>query len=96
MTGAVGSKAHSRYEDWKMPETSRYVAVLESFTKRAKGDDGSPRMDRYEYAEGVVGRLLGNPGPRFWYGGAVGVVKFAVSWFPTSWLVSAITIRTIN
>ncbi|KAF1992789.1 putative hydroxybutyrate dehydrogenase [Amniculicola lignicola CBS 123094] len=86
VTGAVMSKTHTHYEDWKMPRTSRYLAVEKSYTKRAKGDDGAPRMDAHKYAEGVVGKLLKNPGAKFWYGGAAGVVKFAVSWFPTSWL----------
>lgn len=88
VTGAVQSKAHSHYEEWKMPATSRYLSVEESFTKRAKGDDGAPRMNNHKYAEGVVGKLLAGPGPKFWFGGAVGVVKFAVEWFPIRWLVS--------
>lgn len=71
-----------------MPETSRYLAIEGSFTKRAKGDDGAPRMKNHKYAEGVVAKLIGSPGSKFWYGAAVGIVKFATSWFPTPWLVS--------
>lgn len=88
VTGATKTNIHSHHEEWKMPESSRYLAAEEDFRKRAKGDDGAPRMDAQKYAEGVVGKLLNRPGPKFWYGGAVGILKFAVSWFPTSWMVS--------
>jgi len=44
-------------------------------------------MPNQKYAEGVVNKLLGNPGPKFWYGAATSIVKFATSWFPTSLLV---------
>jgi hypothetical protein len=62
-----------------MPETSRYFRVEESFIKRAKGDDRSPGLDNRKYAQGVISKLLGKPGLKFWYGGSVGAVKFAVS-----------------
>ena len=37
-----------------MPGTSHYISVEEEFAKRAKGDDGAPRMENYEFAKGVV------------------------------------------
>ena len=67
-----------------MPGTSHYISVEEEFAKRAKGDDGAPRMENYEFAKGVVYKLLRNPGPKIWYGGAASIIKFAVSWLPTS------------
>ncbi|KAF2440842.1 hypothetical protein P171DRAFT_488432 [Karstenula rhodostoma CBS 690.94] len=65
ITGAVESKVHSYHQEWKLPDTSLYVVFEESFTKRAKGDNGSPRMDKQTYAKGVVSKLLANPGPKF-------------------------------
>ncbi|KAL9106014.1 MAG: hypothetical protein Q9227_008922 [Pyrenula ochraceoflavens] len=86
VTGAVESRVHSHYQDWKMPKNSRYVSVEGDFVKRAKGDDGSPRMENHKYAEGVVDKLLNKPGSKIWYGAAASLVKFAASWFPTTWL----------
>ncbi|KAH8722688.1 putative hydroxybutyrate dehydrogenase [Phaeosphaeriaceae sp. PMI808] len=86
VTGAVQSKVHSHYLNWQMPKTSRYISVEGEFVKRAKGEDGAPRMENHKYAEGVVNKLIGNPGPKIWYGAAASMIKFAVSWFPTSWL----------
>jgi len=71
-----------------MPEKSRYILVEGDFIKRAKGDDGASRMNNLKYAEGVVDKLLANPGVKIWYGAAASLVKFATSWFPTSWLVN--------
>jgi len=89
VTGPVKSNGHSGYQNWIMPETSRYKSVEEYFTKRAKGDDGFARMDSHEYAEGVVTKLLGNPGPKFWYGASTSILKFMTSWLPTWWMVRA-------
>ncbi|PSN65483.1 putative hydroxybutyrate dehydrogenase [Corynespora cassiicola Philippines] len=88
VTTAVESQNHTHYQEWKMPDNSRYKSVEEHFIKRAKGDDGSPRMPNQKYAEGVVNKLLANPGPKFWYGAFASLIKFGSSWFPTSWLVS--------
>ena len=84
VTGAVKSKVHSHYEGWKMPRTSHYISAEEEFVKGAKGGDRAPRMENYEFAKGVVYKLLRNPGPKIWYGGAAFIIKFAVSWLPTS------------
>lgn len=73
-----------------MPGASRYISVEEDFVKRAKGNDGAPRIENYEFAKGVVDGLLGNPGPKIRYGAATSVIKFAVSWLPPLWLVSMV------
>jgi len=87
ITGAVTSLNHTHYESWKLPEDSLYSSVQSDFEKRAKGDDGAPRMAAHDYAERVVSRILAGSKPKLWYGASASIVKFAVAWFPTWWLV---------
>lgn len=71
-----------------MPDKSYYADVESDFTKRAKGDDGAPRMETNVYADAVVSKILsGAGGSKFWYGASASVLKSALAWLPTSWLV---------
>jgi 1-acylglycerone phosphate reductase len=97
ITGAVKSNSHTRYESWSLPETSLYTSIQPDFINRASGNDGAPRMDAHQYAEGVVTKILNGNHSKFWYGASAMVVKFATSWVPTSWMVSGInTFRYIT
>ncbi|KAF2114935.1 hypothetical protein BDV96DRAFT_576142 [Lophiotrema nucula] len=86
VTGAVKTQAHTHYNAWNIPDGSLYASVREDFVKRARGDDGAPRMDPHDYADGVVAKIIANSSAKFWYGASASIVKFAVSWFPTSLL----------
>jgi 1-acylglycerone phosphate reductase len=76
-----------------MPADSRYAAVKSDFTKRAKGDDGAPRMPVQKYADGVVSKIVAGSGPKFWYGAGAAFLKVAIAWLPTWLLVGVLPIR---
>jgi hypothetical protein len=90
VTCAVETNIHNRYEGWEMPDGSRYAAVKSDFTKRAKGDDGAPRMPAHKYADGVVSKILAGSGPKFWYGAHAAMIRFAIAWLPISLLVGVL------
>jgi 1-acylglycerone phosphate reductase len=86
VTGPVKSLLHTHQDVWVMPESSRYAEIEDVITKRSTGDDGAPRQDTMKYAEGVVDKIL-RGSPKFWAGANIGIIKWATSWLPDSWLV---------
>jgi 1-acylglycerone phosphate reductase len=87
VTTAVKSKTQSHYPEWK-PENSYYGTIKPQFDKRARGDDGAPRMDTTQYADGVVSIILKGSKAKFFYGASAAIIRFVVGWLPPTWLVS--------
>jgi len=77
-----------------MPENSRYDEIRETYTKRTGGNDGAPRMDTHKYAEGVVDKILKGAGAKIWAGANAGIIKFMLSWMPTSFIVCSMQVRS--
>ncbi|KAI9640834.1 hypothetical protein NHQ30_010675 [Ciborinia camelliae] len=69
VTGAVQTNGQTYFEDWKLPEDSLYKPIEATIHDRARGGDGYPRMDAFEYADKVVTNIIGRGGDgRFWCG----------------------------
>lgn len=88
-TGAVNTNTLSSGQNLKLPETSRYKSIEKEIVARARGEDGTPRMEAEEYAERVVGDVLGGKTWQIWRGGYASVVRFTAGWFPGWVSVSA-------
>jgi 1-acylglycerone phosphate reductase len=70
-----------------MPKDSVYAQVQDAFVKRAKGDDGAPRLEPNVYADIVVKKVLDSDTKKFWCGGYSGLLKLMVTWLPLALLV---------
>ena len=87
-TGAVGTNTLAMGKDFRLPETSHYKSIEKEIAARARGEDGTPRMKPSEYADRVVGDVLGGSTWQIWRGGYASIVRFTSSWFPASVSVS--------
>lgn len=87
-TGAVRTNTLSSGTNFKLPTTSKYKGIEEEIAGRARGEDGTPRMEPSVYAEKVVGDVLGGANWQIWRGGYASIVRFTSSWFPASISVS--------
>lgn len=84
-TGAVSTKTLSAGVDFKLPSTSQYLGIEKEIAARARGEDGTPRMEPSVYAEKVVSDVLAGANWHIWRGGYASMVRFTSSWFPR-WL----------
>ncbi len=57
-TGAVKTNSLANGVNFQLPPTSRYKSIEKEMTGRARGEDGTPRMEASVYAEKVVGDIL--------------------------------------
>ena len=87
-TGAVSTNNFSTGKDFKLPGTSRYKSIEKEIAARARGEDGVPRLEAAEYAERVVGDILGGSTWQIWRGGYASIVRYTSAWFPASVSVS--------
>lgn len=75
VTGAVVSRGQTYMTDLKLPSSSLYKPIEETIVSRACGNDGIPRMPTMEYAERVVGEIVGGGKGKFWWGEHAEIVK---------------------
>jgi len=94
VTSPVTSLGLTHSEKWVMPDGSLYEEIRETYTKRTGGDDGGPRMDTHKYAEGVVDKILKGAGAKFWGGANAGIIKFMLSWMPTTFMVCVVRVHS--
>lgn len=87
-TGAVKTNTLATGPDFKLPPSSRYTSIEKEIAGRARGEDGTPRMEPSVYAEKVVGDILGGAKGQIWRGGYASIVRFVLSKLPTSLSVS--------
>ena len=90
-TGAVGTNTLATGKDFRLPETSHYKSIEREIAARARGEDGTPRVKPSEYADRVVGDVLGGSTWQVWRGGYASIVRFTSSWFPLSISVSRVS-----
>ena len=81
-TGAVNTNILSTGVDFKLPPTSKYKSIEKEIAARARGEDGTPRMEPSVYANKVVGDVLGGANGQIWRGGFASIVRFTSTWFP--------------
>ena len=81
-TGAVKTNILSTGVDFKLPPTSKYKSIEKEIAARARGEDGTPRMEPSVYANKVVGDVLGGANGQIWRGGFASIVRFTSTWFP--------------
>ena len=86
--GALSTNNFSTGKNFKLPESSRYNSIEKGIAARARGEDGVPRIEAAEYAERVVGDVLGGSTWQIWRGGYASIVRYISSWFPASVSVS--------
>lgn len=89
-TGAVSTNNFATGKNFKLPETSRYKSIEKEIAARARGEDGVPRIEAAEYAERVVGDVLGGSTWQIWRGGYASIVRYTSAWFPASVSVSRV------
>jgi 1-acylglycerone phosphate reductase len=93
VTTGVKTNSHVAYQAWKMPSDSHYLHVENEFVKRAKGDDGAPRMATTDYAKRVVDKVLDTEKIQFWCGAYAGMLKLMIAWLPVAWMVRILCLR---
>ena len=87
-TGAVNTNTLKPGADFKLPSESVYKSIEKEIAGRARGEDGTPRMEPATYAEKVVSDILGGAKGQVWRGGYASIVRFVLSKMPTSLSVS--------
>lgn len=88
VTGAVQTKSlDASGKTFSLPPNSLYKEIEDTVAARARGEDGTPRMDPIIYAESVVSDVLKGKSGRIWKGGYAGFAKIISDWFPTSLIV---------
>ena len=87
-TGAVNTNTLATGINFKLPPTSRYKSIEKEIAVRARGEDGTPRMEPSVYAENVVSDVLGGAQGQIWRGGYASIVRFVLSKIPASLSVS--------
>ena len=87
-TGAVKTNGLANGVNFKLPHTSRYKSIEKEIAGRARGEDGTPRMEASVYAEKVVGDVLGGASGQIWRGGYASIIQFFLSRLPASVSVS--------
>ena len=89
ITGAVSTNnTLSTGIGFKLPETSLYHIIEENISDRARGGDGTPRIQPEVYAEQVVGDILTGANGEIWRDEYGAIVKSTWFWFPKSISVS--------
>ena len=91
VTGAISTNTLAGGATFKLPPTSRYLSIEKEIVARARGEDGTPRMEPSVYAEKVVNDVLGGANWQIWRGGYASVVRFTSTLFPWSIAVSLIS-----
>ena len=88
ITGAVSTNTLSNGVDFELPANSIYKSIEKEIAARARGEDGTPRMEPSVYAEKVVADILQGANWQIWRGGYASIVRFTSHWFPTAISVS--------
>ena len=87
-TGAVRTNGLANGVNFKLPLTSRYKSIEKEIAARARGEDGTPRMEPSVYAAKVVGDVLRGCRGQVWRGSYASVVRWVLSRLPSSMAVS--------
>jgi len=88
VTGAISTNILSNGVNFELPRTSRYKNIEKEIAARARGEDGTPRMEPSLFAEKVVGDILRGANRHIWRGGYASIVRYTSYWFPFSLAVS--------
>lgn len=81
-TGAVRTNNFANGVNFELPSTSLYKSIEKQIAARARGEDGTPRMEPSVYAEKVVDDILGGASGQIWRGGYASLVRFVLSKLP--------------
>ncbi|KAF6228565.1 hypothetical protein HO173_011868 [Letharia columbiana] len=88
-TGLVKTNGLANGTNFKLPPNSMYKSIEKDIAGRARGEDGTPRMEPSVYAEKVVADIMGGARGQIWRGGYASIVRFALSKLPvlvTDWV----------
>ena len=88
ITGAVNTNTLSNGVNFELPADSIYKSIEKEIAARARGEDGTPRMEPSVFAEKVVADILQGANWQIWRGGYASIVRFTSNWFPASISVS--------
>ena len=88
VTGAVSTNTLSNGVNFELPANSIYKSIEKEIAARARGEDGTPRMEPSLYAEKVVADIEKGANWQIWRGGYASIVRFTSNWFPASVSVS--------
>jgi short-subunit dehydrogenase len=96
VTGAVKSKGHSYYEDYKLPEGSLYAPIESTIKERAHGNDGISRMKAEDYADAVSQAIIEQRAGKFWYGQNADLVRNSTTNTTVSQIVKVSNFAFVN
>ena len=84
ITGVVGTNIMTNVSLVTLPPTSQYRPVEKNIAARARGVDVKKQMKKEDFAEKVVGDVLGGANGKIWRGELSSTIRCV----PTSFLVS--------
>ena len=87
-TGAINTNILSTGANFELPANSIYKSVEKEIAARARGEDGTPRIEPSVFAEQVVADIQGGANGQIWRGGYASIARFISNWFPASISVS--------
>ncbi|THC90317.1 hypothetical protein EYZ11_010216 [Aspergillus tanneri] len=90
VTGAVKTMAQSHFGDFQLPDTSLYKPIEDKIAAHARGEDGRERTELMTHCRKVVEEIIRGASGKIWCGSYAGLVKFATSFVPGSYLVGSL------
>lgn len=88
-TGAVNSHTLDAGKGFHSPKDSFFKDLEKIIARRARGEEGTPRMTANDFTERVVPDILRGGRAQIWRGGYASVVRFVSLCFPASLSVRA-------
>jgi len=91
MPGVINSEFHVNDSGFDLPPNSRYAPIKDTIVSWASGEAKPKGCPSQEFAESVVGDILGGTRAAVYKGPWAGTMKFLATWVPTSLAVSTYT-----
>lgn len=88
MAGVVNSEFHTNDSGFDLPLNSRYIPIKDTIASWASGEAKPKGCSSHEFAEALLGDIIGSKRPSVYKGPYAGVIKFITNWLPTALVVS--------
>jgi short-subunit dehydrogenase len=87
ITGSVESNINATGSGFEPPPNSRYAGIEAAISNKAHGKDIPRQMKSQDYAEKVVGDILGGASGKIWRGGSSTLIRYSSPILPQSMVV---------
>lgn len=89
VTGAIDTNIMTNgSSNYQLPPNSIYKGAFKEIKERATGEDVKSKMSPEEFADKVVGDVLGDASGRIWRGTMASAVRWVSTFMPASLMVS--------